>query len=69
MDTNIYAIKLEQHNEKMRVFMSNRDEIEKETRSQANSEKWYKYRQNFVTASLSSRICRKRDYTSCGNIV
>lgn len=57
MDDKTYAFNLEKQQEKMREYITNRGQTERETRKQARSRKWRRVRKDFITASFTRRIC------------
>ena len=57
------------HFQQLKTDRDNRDEIERNTIKQNESDEWYERRRNLLTASKFGVICKLKDSTSCAGTV
>ena len=53
------------HFQRLETDRSNREEIERNTIKQNESDEWYERRRKLLTASKFGKVCKARDTTSC----
>ena len=69
MEEAVYSSECKRHADILLHWQTRRDEIQVETRDQANSDKWIGYRKKLLTASNFGKVCRLRKTTPRANTV